>query len=227
MKLNIFASRLNRNRMYSSITKNAESVVNNILLNVKNSHQTPHFTKHIINCMVVNEIGVLSRVSGVLSGMGVNINSLIVSRTEIHDLSQITITVNGQDDKINRVKKQLEEIVPVWTVLDYTKNRSINREMLLIKVSFKDHQQQQSINELVKLFNAKVVDIIFDCMIIELTAKSDRIDSFIELIKPFGILEVIRSGSITMLRSYIKDTSFIPVSFEEQEMVDATLLPPG
>lgn len=223
MKLNIF-SRILKNRMHSSITKNAENVVNNILSNVKNSHQTPHFTKHIINCMVVNELGVLSRVSGVLSGMGVNINSLIVSRTEIHDLSQITIMINGQDDKINRAKKQLEELVPVWAVLDYTKNRTINREMLLIKVSFKDQQQQ--INELVKIFNAKVVDITLDCIIIELTAKSDRIDSFIELIKPFEVLEVIRSGSIVMTRSHIKDTSFIPVSSEEQE-VDATLLPPG
>lgn len=219
----------------NTLTKNAEKAVNNILSNVNLQRTVPILTKHIINCIVVNELGVLSRVSGVLSGMGININSLVVAQTELHDLSRITITINGQDEKINRAKKQLEELVPVWAVLDYTKTSTLNadrvsgqgtiyREILLIKVSRTD--LEQSITELVKFFNAKVVDINHDCMMIELTAKSDRIDAFMELLRPFGILEAIRSGVVAMSRSYIKTEMQISLQ-EKQETVDSTLLPPG
>ena len=183
--------------------------------------------------MVINELGVLSRVVGVLSGMGINISSLVVAQTELHDLSRITITINGQqDEKINRARKQLEELVHVWAVLNHTKTSTLGsgqgtiyREMLLIKVPYYKTSDTVAITEIVRIFNAKVVDISLDCMIIELTAKSDRIDVFMELIKPFGILESIRSGCITMCRSYIKTE--MQILLKEQETVDATLLPPG
>ena len=218
---------------YKPKLQNAEQAVNNILSNVNLQSTLPVLTKHIINCMVVNEIGVISRVSGALSGMGININSLVVAQTELHNLSRITITINGQDEKINRAKKQLEELVPVWAVINYIKTSTIYREILLIKVSRTDLEptnlsccKKQSITELVKFFNAKVVDINHDCMMIELTAKSDRIDAFMELLRPFGILEAIRSGVIAMPRSYIKVE--MQVSLEEkQEIIDSTLLPPG
>ena len=176
---------------YKPKLQNAEQAVNNILSNVNLQRTLPVLTKHIINCMVVNEIGVISRVSGALSGMGININSLVVAQTELHNLSRITITINGQDEKINRAKKQLEELVPVWAVINYIKTSTIYREILLIKVSRTDLEptnlsccKKQSITELVKFFNAKVVDINHDCMMIELTAKSDRIDAFMELLRP-------------------------------------------
>ena len=219
-----FDCSLTKNESSKPILKKSEEAVNNILSNMTLQNNKSFLTKHVIDCMVVNELGVLSRVSGVLSGMGINIYSLVVAQTEVNDLSRITIMINGQDEKINRARKQLKELVHVWAVLDYTKVPCVYREMLLIKVPY---VRDQSITELVKFFNAKVVDTSLDYMIIELTAKSDKIDVFMELIKPFGILEAIRSGTIVMSRSYIKNTDFIPIILKEQETVDATLLPPG
>ncbi|KAJ3370181.1 hypothetical protein HDU91_006483 [Kappamyces sp. JEL0680] len=134
----------------------------------------------------------------------------------------MTIVITGQDEKMEQARKQLEDMVPVWAVLDYTKQKTIDREMLLVKVATVPHEfesedayhtdvdpvlapapmssllssalQRQSINELAKLFQAKIVDVALESVVVELTAKPERIDAFVELLKPFGILEAARSG---------------------------------
>ncbi|KAJ3254865.1 hypothetical protein HK103_006760 [Boothiomyces macroporosus] len=229
----------------------AQEAVDNILYNGPPKDTTPS-TRHTLNCLVANEPGVLSRVSGILAGRGINIESLVVARTEVSDLSRMTIVINGQDERIDQARKQLEDIVPVWAVLDYTNIRSVQREMILIKVATVPHEfetedsiqtdehhhpngfssllnaslQRQAITELAKLFNAIVVDVSLDSVVLELTAKPSRIDAFVELLKPYGVLEAARSGTMAMPRSHIEGIQDNIVE-EEAAVVDATLLPPG
>jgi acetolactate synthase-1/3 small subunit len=114
--------------------RSAEEAVTNILYNTPPPSLQP-FKKHVLNCLVQNEPGVLSRVSGILAGRGFNIDSLVVCRTEIRDLSRMCIVLNGQDGVVEQARRQLEDLVPVWAVLDYTETPTIQRELLLAKVS--------------------------------------------------------------------------------------------
>ncbi len=95
--------------------------------------QPPH--RHVLNCLVSNEPGVLSRVSGILAGRGFNIESLVVAKTEVKDLSRMTVVINGSDSLIQQAIKQLEDVVPMWAVIDYTGTAYVQREVLLVKVS--------------------------------------------------------------------------------------------
>ncbi|KAI0044339.1 acetolactate synthase [Auriscalpium vulgare] len=115
-------------------SRTAEEAVTNILYNTPPPSLQP-FKKHVLNCLVQNEPGVLSRVSGILAGRGFNIDSLVVCRTEIRDLSRMCIVLSGQDGVVEQARRQLEDLVPVWAVLDYTETRTITRELLLVKVS--------------------------------------------------------------------------------------------
>jgi acetolactate synthase-1/3 small subunit len=117
----------------------AQEAVDNILYNSPSKDITPA-KRHTLNCLVANEPGVLSRVSGILAGRGINIDSLVVARTEVSDLSRMTIVINGQDEKIEQARKQLEDIVPVWAVLDYSGQPTVQREMLLVKVATVPHE---------------------------------------------------------------------------------------
>ncbi|KAJ8661058.1 acetolactate synthase, small subunit [Lichtheimia ornata] len=111
-----------------------EEAVSNILYNTPPPSSAPE-TRHILNCLVQNEPGVLSRVSGILAARGFNIQSLVVANTEVPDLSRMTIVFNGRNVPIEQARRQLEDLVPVWAVLDYTRTKVIERELLLIKVS--------------------------------------------------------------------------------------------
>ncbi|KAH9013135.1 hypothetical protein EDB85DRAFT_2296402 [Lactarius pseudohatsudake] len=115
-------------------SRSAEEAVTNILYNTPPPNLQP-YKKHVLNCLVQNEPGVLSRVSGILAGRGFNIDSLLVCRTEIRDLSRMCIVISWQDGVVEQARRQLEDLVPVWAVLDYTETRTISRELLLVKVS--------------------------------------------------------------------------------------------
>ncbi len=192
----------------------AEDAVNNILYNTP--RPTPsHTARHILNILVSNEPGVLSRISGLLAARGFNIDSLVVSKTEVADLSRMTVALNGQTAVIEQVKKQIDDLVPVWAVLDYTHSKIIERELLLSKVWTvpKEHltddstaqsfsplmassMQRQALTELARLFQAKVVDVSLDSMVLELCAKQERIDAFLNLLRPYGIIEATRTGTL-------------------------------
>jgi len=215
--------------------------------------------RHVLNCLVQNEPGVLSRVSGILAARGFNIDSLVVCSTEVQDLSRMTIVLQGQDGVVEQARRQLEDLVPVWAVLDYTAAPLVQRELLLAKVSIlgpeyfeellahhremtdvqaqqaqapedltpdqladfqEQHGQQQdempsdfhpkylapsealrmkhqhleTITYLTHQFKGKVLDISTNNCIVELSAKPSRIDAFMKLIAPFGILESARTG---------------------------------
>ncbi|KAG0342604.1 hypothetical protein BG000_003211 [Podila horticola] len=241
----------------------AEEAVSNILYNTPPSGRGYVQQRHIFNCLVQNEPGVLSRVSGILAGRGFNIDSLVVAKTEVADLSRMTIVLRGDPETIEQARRQVEDLVPVWAVLDYTGFKVIQRELLLIKISIlgpehvraqiksrtpgwqiiqeeteeelspsnalrQTHAHLKSLTELAHLFQGKVVDVSSDCAVVELSAKPDRIDAFIKLVKPFGILEAARSGMMAMPRSPIYDMHEHEELVEDVgSSVDATMLPPG
>ncbi|KAH8550840.1 small subunit of acetolactate synthase-domain-containing protein [Umbelopsis sp. PMI_123] len=248
-----------------TVQPSAEEAVNNILYNTPGPSSGPE-TRHILSCLVRNEPGVLSRVSGVLAARGFNIDSLVVANTEVPDLSRMTIIFKGQNTPIEQARRQLEDVVPVWAVLDYTNTVLVERELLLVKTSIlgpemlhkqlpdtyheehdhgddlEHHDEEGSgsahlrntfshlraLTELARLFDGKVVDVSSDSVIIELCAKPSRINSFMKLLKPFGILEASRTGAMAMPRSPVHD-QYEPQQEHsiEETGVDASMLPPG
>ncbi|KAF1983029.1 acetolactate synthase [Aulographum hederae CBS 113979] len=254
--------------------------------------------KHILNCLVQNEPGVLSRVSGILAARGFNIDSLVVCNTEVEDLSRMTIVLQGQDGVVEQARRQLEDLVPVWAVLDYTQAPLVQRELLLAKISilgpeyFEEllahhremtvgapghdasiagsissselnasesghaeadnqlqsslgvrddfhpsklamsealrhkHEHLQTITYLVHQFGGKMLDISTNNCIVELSAKSTRIDSFMKLIQPFGVLESARTGLMALPRSPLHGPNEVEEK-EAEDVVDQSTLPPG
>lgn len=229
------------------------AAVSSILYETPLPSQAPP-KRHVLNCLVQNEPGVLSRVSGILAARGFNIDSLVVCNTEVEDLSRMTIVLRGQDGVVEQARRQLEDLVPVWAVLDYTAAPLVQRELLLAKISilgpeyFEEllahhremteaeallqssnlsaeemeenrqahdqalqqdfhpsrlaasealrhkHQHLETITHLTHQFGGKVLDISTNNCIVEVSAKPTRIDSFMKLISPFGILESARTG---------------------------------
>ncbi|KAJ7647510.1 hypothetical protein FB45DRAFT_893626 [Roridomyces roridus] len=221
-------------------SRSAEEAVTNILYNTPPPSLQP-FKKHVLNCLVQNEPGVLSRVSGILAGRGFNIDSLVVCKTEIRDLSRMCIVLSGQDGVVEQARRQLEDLVPVWVVLDYTNTRTISRELLLVKVSIlgPEYLEEQlkggptheprRISPTSKLEREaeppKIVDVSEHTVIIELTAKTARVEAFLNLIKPFGILEAARTGLMAMPRTPIASSGEDEETWVEGVTVDAHLLP--
>ncbi|GAA6002564.1 acetolactate synthase regulatory subunit [Rhodotorula paludigena] len=272
----------------------AQEAVNNIVYNTPPPSLQP-FTRHTLNCLVQNEPGVLSRVSGILAARGFNIDSLVVCATEIEDLSRMCIVLRGQDGVIEQARRQLEDLVPVWAVLDYTRTKTIERELLLAKISIlgpeyfenqlankgpdilpategveegspakqhadntlraagsihpnvdvdtaaphlspsealrQKHTHLSGIRLLAEQFGGKMVDISNDSVIVEMTGKTTRVDAFLKLVRPYGILEAARSGSMVMPRAPIASPwsgmADEDAAADEVEAFDASLLPPG
>lgn len=245
------------------------AAVSNILYETPLPSRLPP-KRHILNCLVQNEPGVLSRISGILAARGFNIDSLVVCSTEVADLSRMTIVLQGQDGVVEQARRQLEDLVPVWAVLDYTAAPLVQRELLLAKISILGpeyfeqvlahhremtdldehspsqtstatppadltpdqladwqesqsqlqgeeeeqytepdfhpsnlapsealrlkHQHLETITYLTHQFGGKVLDISTNNCVVEVSAKPVRIDSFMKLIAPFGILESARTG---------------------------------
>ncbi|KAJ5915114.1 hypothetical protein N7454_011226 [Penicillium verhagenii] len=229
--------------------------------------------RHVLNCLVQNEPGVLSRVSGILAARGFNIDSLVVCNTEVEDLSRMTIVLQGQNGVVEQARRQLDDLVPVWAVLDYTESALVQRELLLAKVSvlgpefFEEllqhhreittpgdqaggqgssateveyhprnlplsqglrhkHEHLDAITRLTHQFGGKVLDISTNNCIVELSAKPSRIDSFLKLIGPFGILESTRTGLMALPRSPLSEQSE-EIEKDAADVVDASTLPPG
>ena len=155
--------------------------------------------RHVISALVMNETGVLAHVAGMFSARGFNIDSLVVGRTEDPALSRMTIVVNADDRILEQVRKQLAKIVTVVRVRDYKDLPFVERDLALIKVSTPPGKRSDVL-ELVNMFRAKVVDVGPSTLMIELAGEEEKIDAFVELIRPYGIREVARTGVIAMPR---------------------------
>ncbi len=160
--------------------------------------------KHIISVLVQNEFGVLSRVAGLFSGRGFNIESLNVAPTLDPKISRITLVTSGDELIIEQIKKQLNKLINVIKVIDMNEvGNYVGRELVLIKVSPKPNQKIDVIN-LTNVFRGKIVDATKNGFIIEITGDESKIEAFIDLIKPYGIREIARTGILALQRTSSK-----------------------
>lgn len=155
--------------------------------------------KHVLSVLVRNSAGVLSRVSGLFSRRGYNIDSLTVGRTEDKTISRMTITLKGDDDVLEQVKKQLDKLEDVIKVIDIKQGKSVIRELVLIKVKA-DAEKRAAINEIVKIFRCKIIDVSVDTLTIELTGDENKISALIKLMEEYGIEELVRTGVTALER---------------------------
>jgi acetolactate synthase-1/3 small subunit len=155
--------------------------------------------RHVLSALVQNVPGVLSHISGMLASRGYNIDSLAVGETEEPHLSRMTFVVVGDTNVLEQVRKQLEKIVTVVRVDDISTRDFVERDLMLIKVKAAEGKRSE-IRELTEIFRGRIVDVGADMVMIEISGKEQKIESFIELMRPFGILEMVRSGRIAMVR---------------------------
>lgn len=159
--------------------------------------------KHTLAVIVENRPGVLTRVTTLFRRRGYNIESLAVGETENPSISRITIVVMGDEKIMEQVTKQLYKLVDVIKIVDITDKRSVERELVMIKVRA-DVNVRAEIVQIVDIFRARIVDIGRTSLIIEVTGDSGKIDAIVESLKPFGIIELVRTGIIAMVRGEIK-----------------------
>jgi acetolactate synthase-1/3 small subunit len=155
--------------------------------------------RHVLSALVQNQPGVLAHVSGMLASRGFNIDSLAVGETEQPDLSRMTFVVHGDDADLEQVRKQLDKIVTVVKVQDISSEDYVERDLMLLKVKAASAQRME-ITLLVEMFRGRVVDISPDSLVIEISGQERKIETFIELMRPFGIIELARTGRIALVR---------------------------
>jgi acetolactate synthase-1/3 small subunit len=155
--------------------------------------------RHAISVLVENHFGVLTRVAGLFSARGFNIDSLAVGETHDPTVSRMTIVVHGDDRIVEQIMKQLNKLVDVISVVDLTETDMIERELVLAKVTA-DASTRSELMQIVNTFRAKIVDVNPKSFTIEVTGGEGKVDAMLELLRPFGVLEVVRTGVIAISR---------------------------
>jgi len=156
--------------------------------------------KHIINVLVENKPGVLARISGLFSARGFNINSLAVGETESPDTSRMTLVVEGDDRVLEQVTKQLHKLIDVIKITDFVGEKPIARELLLVKVSLTKGTKPQILQIVNNFSEARIADVGEKTITIEIVGKEDRIQTILDLLRPFGIKALSRTGKIALPR---------------------------
>jgi acetolactate synthase-1/3 small subunit len=154
---------------------------------------------YTLSVLVENHPGVLAQISGLLSGRGFNIRSIAAGETEDPSITRITMVVAGDDRIIDQVKKQLGRLVDVIKITDLTQIASVDRELALVKVS-SSVSRRAEVFQIADVFRGKVVDIAHKCLTVEVTGVTEKVEALIEMLKPFGIREIVRTGKISMGR---------------------------
>ena len=155
--------------------------------------------KHTIAVIVENKSGVLTRIAGLFSRRSFNIDSLSVGGTDNPDYSRMTISVQGDRDVLEQVIKQLSKLINVIRVSELDPSESVERELALIKVSA-DKQTRSEIMQIVNIFRAKIIDVSHRSMIIEVTGDEEKIDAITQMLRQFGVKELVRTGKISLVR---------------------------
>ena len=154
---------------------------------------------HTISVLVENEFGVLARVAGLFSGRGFNIESLTVAETLDPTVSRMTLVTRGDDKVVEQIEKQLNKLIPVIRVADFAGVPHVEREMALVKVAA-NATTRAEIMSIVDIFRGKVIDVSSSSYIVEITGDEGKIQALLELLRPLGILEVVRTGKVAMHR---------------------------
>ena len=178
--------------------------------------------KHVISALVMNQPGVLAHVSGMLASRAFNIESLAVGATENSHLSRMTFVVNGDEKTLDQVQKQLEKIVTVVKVIDFSGKTYVERDLMLLKVSTEGGKRSE-VHELVDIFRARIVDVGNAHVMIEISGQERKIDAFIDIMRPFGIIEMVRTGRIALLRSAESSTEVSDDRFAPDPPPEATV----
>ncbi|MGH7995005.1 MAG: acetolactate synthase small subunit [Opitutaceae bacterium] len=155
--------------------------------------------RHTISVLVENKFGVLARVAGMISGRGFNIDALNVAPTHEPSLSRITITLMGDDAALDLCTKQLRKLVNVAEVSDFKEEQAVLRELVLVKVRA-DSKSRPEILQIKDIFRAKIVNMTQEMLIIEATGDEGKINAFLGLLEPFGIVELARTGRLALKR---------------------------
>ena len=156
--------------------------------------------QQILSVLVNNHPGLLSKVSGLFSRRNFNIESLAVGVCEVPGCSRITIVVNGDEDRIDQVIKQLDKLIDVLKIESLPERQSVQRELILVKVEAVSTKRAEVL-QMAEVFRAKVIDVATASLTLELTGQTDKIEAFIRLMEPFNILQIVRTGLVAMPRS--------------------------
>src|SRR5260370_14917277 len=155
--------------------------------------------RHVLSALVQNQPGVLAHISGMLAARAFNIDSLAVGETEDPNLSRMTFVVHGDDAELEQVRKQLDKIVTVVKVDDVSSVDHVERDLMLLKVRAAAPQRAE-ISLLVEMFRGRVVDITRDTLMVEISGQENKIEAFIDLMRPYGIVELAPTGRIALVR---------------------------
>jgi len=150
--------------------------------------------RHTISILLENEAGALSRVAGLFSARGYNIESLTVAPTEDPSMSRMTLVTRGSDEIIEQITKQLNKLIDVIKLIDLTEGPHIERELMLVKINVPTTNQREEIKRLVDIFRGRIIDVGGTNYTVEMTGTGDKLDAFIKAIEPSLIVEVVRSG---------------------------------
>lgn len=156
--------------------------------------------KHIISVLVQNKFGVLSRVANLFSARGFNIDSLAVGETQDRSVSRMTIVVEGDDRILEQINKQLNKLIDVIKVVDFKGEEFVDRELVLVKVSINSHTRPE-VMQIVDIFRARIISVRDKHFTIEVTGTEGKINAFLDLIRPFGIKELARTGKVAIART--------------------------
>ncbi len=156
--------------------------------------------RHTISVLVENKFGVLARVAGMFSGRGFNIDTLNVGPTHDPSLSRITATVRGNDQQLDQCIKQLNKLINVIEIEDLRRGQFVARELLMVKISA-DSKTRTEVVQICDIFRAKVIHISHTGVIVEITGDENKIKAFLDLINPFGIVEIARTGNVALRRN--------------------------
>lgn len=161
-------------------------------------------SKIVLSLLVDNQAGVLSRVSGLFSRRGYNIDSLTVGETENPNFSRMTVVASGEPEVLEQIQKQLAKLVDVVEIKALTPEASVTRELILVKVSA-DAEQRHKVSEIADIFRAKIVDVSKNSMMMELTGNSAKLEAFISLLEGFHIQQLVRTGVAGLSRGCIDE----------------------
>ncbi len=156
---------------------------------------------HILSVTVRDQPGVLMRIAGLFARRGFNIESLSVAQTEMPGISRTTFTVSGDDGSLEQVQKQLQKLIDVIKVIDHSEAAFVDRELMLVKVAVNSPDDRVEIRQMADDFRARILDVHKRALVLEVTGDQGKLDAFIGQMRPFGILEIIRTGRVALTRS--------------------------
>ena len=157
------------------------------------------FMRHTLSILVENKFGVLTRVAGLFSGRGYNIDTLNVAPTQDPNTSRMTVVTRGDDATLEQIVKQLNKLVDVLEVQDFREGEFVDRELVLVKVNV-DSKSRAEVMQITDIFRAKIVDVQPKSLTVEITGDESKVEKFLHLMKTFGILELTRTGKVAMAR---------------------------